>query len=65
MIKSIKENTCQRLQPLTLIFTGREDIRTVIRLKQILELDQSANQKLLLKFTNVDTENYKEALAMI
>ena len=65
MIKSIKENACHRLHPLTLIFNNYLDIETAIRLKQLLEMDQSANQKLLLKFTIVGSKNSKEALAMI
>jgi hypothetical protein len=65
MIKSIKENACHRLQPLTLIFNTFLDIRTAIRLKQLLELEQSANQKLVLKFSNIKSDNYKEALAII
>ena len=65
MIKSIKENVSQRSHPLTLIFNNYLHIEIAIRLKQLLEMDQSANQKLLLKFTNVNTYNSKEALAMI
>jgi hypothetical protein len=65
MIKSIKKKASQRSNPLTLIFTNRVDIRNPFRLKQLLELEQSVNQKLLLKFTIVDTKNHKEALPMI
>ena len=65
MIKSIKENASHRSQPITLIFSVKVYILTAIRLKQLLELEQSVNQKLFLKFKKVDTDNSKEALAMI
>jgi hypothetical protein len=63
MISNIKEkNSTQSSHPLTLIFHERVDIKIVIRLKQLLELEQPS---LLLKFTHAETNHIKEALPFI
>ncbi len=66
MIEYMKSNLMQRNYPLTLIFGKKLSIQSVLRIKRILENDNSLNSKLKFEFEDVETkEDLKGAISEI